>query len=201
MSNAKNRLQELFHARGWRLDWSALLRHDQLGLSGGWRSTIDHVLPDGRRLVGAGEANKTTQADIAAIAAAFEGLDVEVQGDDDAIMVDAQAGDALIKLAAYVVMADASPASRSLWLQHHETDAGLSTLFDRWWDAGDEDVQSYGRGRGEKFQASVVEALIWRRFRDRVIMADAKDALVQIIDLLGRDARARDAGSDRPAEG
>lgn len=182
-TNAKNELQELYQANGWPLDWTGMFERVQTGLSGGWRSSIDHTLPDGRRLVGTGEANSSSQADIAAIAVALKGMSPELP--DATVMADAQPGDVLIKLAAYITMADASPDERSKWLQAHERDPELEVLFDRLWAAGDPDVRKYGRGRGEKFKASVIEALIWQRFQDQVLAPGAKDALADIFELVG----------------
>ena len=187
-TNAKNRLLELYQANGWHLDWTGMFKREATGLSGGWKSTIDHTMPDGRRLVGTGEANRASQADIGAVAAAL--CDLDTYDDEPEVMADAQPGDALIKLAAYLTMADASPEERSDWLQKNETDPRLAALFDRLWDVGDPDVRKYGRGRGEKYKASVVEALIWRRFRDQVLAPGAESALAQVFELVGRGGEA-----------
>jgi len=182
MTNAKNRLQELIQARGWTVTWDDVLTREQLGLSGGWRATLEVVLPSGVRLLGTGDGNSKSEADVAAIAAALDDFDV---GEEEAgVFADAQGGDALIKLAAYVVKADLSPEGRSQWLQAHEADAYLARVFDQLWEAGDADVRGFGRRRGEKFKASVVEALIWRRFRQKVLSETARASLEDIIQLL-----------------
>ncbi len=178
--NAKNELQELFQRMGWKTPAAGLYSHERVEPSGRWRSTIDFRLEDDRHLSGVGEADTKSQADVAAAAAALEKL--EPEPDDLDVRRDAQAGDALIKLAAYLVLGD--PAAASTWLQSYEADAHLAKVCERWARAGDPEVLRLGAGRGWKHRASIVEALIWRRYRGRVLGPEGEAALREIVDLL-----------------
>ena len=193
--NAKNQLQEHYQANGWPLE-GVKYTHEQLGLSGGWRSTIDLTMPNGRRLAGTGEGPRKSDADVAAAANALATLPADTL--DTAIKSDAQPGDARIKLAVYVTMAAATPEERSRWLQEHEGDSALALIFDRSWEAGDADVCQYGPGRSVKFKASVVEALVWRRFREHVLGPGAKDVLARLFAFIERGGPGTRSGQ-RPS--
>ncbi|HNC97869.1 MAG TPA: hypothetical protein PKW90_17200 [Myxococcota bacterium] len=181
MINAKNQIQELLAGLGLPIN-RAVYTHTQAGV-GAWTSTLVVTLPDRPPLTGTGTAMRKSQADIAAAADAIAKLEEErgLAGQNWALMyAEAQAGDALLKLAGYLNSELTSPESRSRWLQLHESDASLSQVFDRWFDQGDPDLAAYGRGLGEKNKATVVEALLWRRYGTRVLGPGAMEALAEL---------------------
>lgn len=96
------------------------------------------------------------------------------------------AEDALHKLAGYLATGLRSPEERSWWLQLHEADASLAQVFDRWFDEGVPELAMYGRALGEKNKATLVEALIWRRYGARVLGPGAMEALSELQEALSR---------------
>ncbi|MFT6819137.1 MAG: hypothetical protein ACJATT_002958 [Myxococcota bacterium] len=177
-TNAKNQLLELFQDRGWELP---TFHHSLSGPP--WESSLDMVLPDNRVLKGKGSGRKKPIADVAAAEQALANLESDPDPDSD-LWLDAQRGDALIKLAAYLGVDLVTPEDKSQWLQDHEADDHLASTLKRWSDAGDEEAQAYWGGRGHKHRATVVEALIWRRFHKRILGPDALPALREILQLL-----------------
>lgn len=170
--NAKNELKELLEARGLPTTL-ATYTHTQ-GVAGLWTSTVEVRIPGREPVHGVGTATRKTEADIAASADVLPKL-TEASEADTAhwalIIAEAQAGDALIKLAAY--LGGGSPEERSVWLQDHESDVALARLFDRWYEEGAPELISYGSGLGTKYKATLVEAIIWRRFGARMLAANA----------------------------
>jgi hypothetical protein len=57
-------------------------------------------------------------------------------------------------------------------LQQFEADSHLAQIFDHWKAKDDPDLAIWGIELGEKRKATVVEALLWRRFGAKVIAAD-----------------------------
>lgn len=186
MLNAKNQIQELLAGKG--LPLSSAVYTSTPDVDGGrWTSTVVLTLPGQPPIVGTGAAQRKTQADVAAAADALAKLETEPSptGHDwGQIHTDAQRGDALLKLAGYLAEDLASPEERSLWLQSHESDAALARLFDRWFEAGDPDLAVYGAGLGEKNKATLVEALVWRRYGKRVLAHGAGIALGELRQML-----------------
>jgi len=179
--NAKNRLLEYVQSLGLSPN-VVRFKTNQTGMSGGWRSLVEVTLPDGRSLSGVGLHNGKRDAEIAACEEALAGIETHTA--EESTWSDAQPGDLLIKLAAYMTLQGASPEERSQWLQQNEQDVVLAELFDRWWGEGISDVRDLGSGRGTKYKATAVEALIWRKFKDRVLRPDAKEALAEIVKLV-----------------
>jgi hypothetical protein len=165
------------------------------GGPGGWESTLTLTLPSGATYTGFGSASTKAQADVLAcvpivellpvILAEFGAQTIAGRG------VDAQAGDALLKLAVYADPGEHSAAERSVWLQRNESDAALALVFDRWLAEGDPDVLAFGVGLGEKRRATAVEALIWRRYANRVLAPGATEALSELLREIERAARPR----------
>lgn len=176
--NAKNRLQELFDAKGWP---RPTFQQKQIGLQ--WTSTINVALPDGRTLYGTAAASRKTQADVAAAEAALASLAPDPEPEED-LWVDAQRGDALVKLAAYLAPHLRSTEAKSAWLQEHESDEFFSRTLERWADAGDAEAAEHLGQRGEKYRSTVAEAFIWRRFNKRVLAPGARPALLELMSLL-----------------
>ncbi len=177
----KSVLLEMFQERGWDLRWPELVAFEPS--VGGWRAVVDYQLRDGRRLSGEGKGSRKGVAEEQAFRQALEGLP-PLPSDPD-LELDAERGDLLIKLAVRWELASGTGEERSRWLQEHETDARLAALFDAWKLDGDEELRMLGDERGQKYKATVVEALIWRRFGERVLAASAEQALAEIVALVG----------------
>lgn len=184
--NAKNQIQELLAKKGLPLS-AAVYTSTQDFIGGPWTSTVVLTLPGQPPITGTGKAMRKTQADVAAAEDALAKLKTEPSPTDHdwaQIQADAQAGDALLKLATYLAHDLASPEARSLWLQEYESDAALARVFDIWFEAGDPDLAAYGAGLGEKNKATLVEALVWRRYGKRVLAHEAGRALRELREAL-----------------
>lgn len=179
--NAKNRLQELL---------------DNLGCTGNcidFRSTpltdlhcsnVTVTFPDGRIVHGTGEAQRKPDADIAAAQDALnliEQIYPYLLVDWKKLGVEAQAGDALIKLCVYLSIESKSVAENSNRLQNLETNVHLANVFDRWKADNDPRLAIWGTKLDIHRKATIVEALLWQCYGQQVI---ADNAPVQLADLL-----------------
>ncbi|MGF1674610.1 MAG: double-stranded RNA binding motif domain-containing protein [Rivularia sp. (in: cyanobacteria)] len=93
------------------------------------------------------------------------------------INVEAQRGDALIKLGVYLSAECHSANDKSKQLQNLEPDSHLAQVFDRWKSQGDPDLAIWGSHLGVKRKATLLEALLWRRFGMQVITTNAPTQL------------------------
>lgn len=99
--------------------------------------------------------------------------------DWDQIRCDAQAGDALLKLAHYAAPGSSTPEARSKSLQSSESDSVLARLFFQL--RGSEPwLRTFGPGLGEKLCATLVEATVWRRHREEVLHDGADRVLAEL---------------------
>jgi hypothetical protein len=126
-----------------------------------YRSTVMVKFPDGRivqgtgegqrngRIVqGTGEGQRRANADIAAAQDALDQVDriyPYLLVDWAKLSVEAQAGDALIKLGVYLSPELKSTAAKSNRLQNVETNAHLAKVFDRWKAQNDPRLAIWGR--------------------------------------------------------
>jgi hypothetical protein len=171
--NAKNQLLELLKNLGCNENCAEF--HSEF-VSSCHRSTVVVKFPDGRTVRGIGEGQRSSNADIAAAQAALEQvrhhhLDLLINWEE--INVEAQAGDALIKLGIYLSKSFTSASEKSQRLQSLESDAHLAEVFDQWKAEGNSDVAIWGTHLGIKRKATLVEAILWRRFGANVIATDA----------------------------
>ena len=185
MSNAKNTLHEVLQALGARPETSIECTHMAMGESGGWHSSVVATFPDGSRFTGQGEGGRRSSADFAA-AGEIMGVLRESRGDLlvnwEKIFADAQPGDALIKLSAYLASGLDDKHERSNLLQKKERDVYLATVvWDRWRAQGAPEMGRFGDHLGEKNKASLVEAILWWRYKDRVMKDGAVDALAELM--------------------
>jgi|GEM_PF-1669108 len=104
--------------------------------------------------------------------------------DWETVRVDAQRGDALIKLAGYLVDDPKTAFQTSRWLQSTESNPALADLFDRWRASGDPDLMAWGTHLSVPRKGTLVEAIIWRRFGRKVLAADAVGHLESLRTLL-----------------
>ncbi|MBD1852958.1 hypothetical protein H6F87_23720 [Cyanobacteria bacterium FACHB-502] len=104
--------------------------------------------------------------------------------DWSAIEVEAQAGDALIKLSVYLTPHLRTASEKSYYLQKFEKDSHLATIFDRWKAQGSPDLAIWGTELGRKQKATLVEAILWRRFRSRVLTDNAGTHFQELLQIL-----------------
>ena len=96
-------------------------------------------------------------------------------------MLEAQRGDTLIKLGIYLSEDFKKPSDKSLELQRKETNQRLAQVYDRWIADKDPDLTGWGTHMDVHKKASVVEALLWRRFNSKVIAIGANEYLKTLI--------------------
>lgn len=184
--NAKNRLLELLKNLGCSED-CADFQPKSLSSSGFHQSTVVIGFPDGRIIQGTGEGSRKSYADIAAAKDAIEKWSNSYQDllvNWAEINVQAQAGDALIKLGIYLSTAIKSASDKSLQLQRLESDSHLAMVFDYWKAQGDPDLAIWGANLGEKRKATLVEALLWQRFGTQVISTNASEQLQALMQMI-----------------
>ncbi len=182
--NAKNKLQELLNNLGCIdncIDFQHTLVADL------YRSTLIVTFPDGRIVRGTGEGQRKPDADISAAQDALdlvERIYPYLLVDWIKLGIEAQAGDALIKLGVYLSAESKSAADNSNRLKNSETDAHLAKVFDCWKDNGDRDLAIWGSSLGEKRKATLIEALLWRRYGQKVIAVNAQAHLSSLLETL-----------------
>ena len=199
MSNAKNQILEWLQSLGWPKHSLSSVRHTAVPPH---RVTATlSVPPLDLLLVAEAEAPDKTRADVAAceiILAELRAGHAELFVDPDSLYSDAQAGDALIKLAIYGWDAPLSPSQRTSILQRVESDRSLAGRLDEF--AGDGDwSRKFGPGVGEKVRATIVEAALWRRFRGAFHAGEVRRVLPEVRSVLGVKDVA--AGVGPPAAG
>lgn len=187
--NTKNQLLELLKNLGCSED-CADFQPESISPPGFHQSTVVVSFPDGRTVQGSGRGERKSDADIASAKDAIEQLsnnypDLIVDWAD--INVQAQAGDALIKLGIYLSTSIKSASEKSLQLQNLESDSHLAEVFDYWKAQGDPDLVIWGDNLGEKRKATLVEALLWRRFGTQVISNNASEQLQALIKMIITD--------------
>lgn len=109
----------------------------------------------------------------------------ELLVDWTAIMVEAQVGDALLKLCAYRSRKLSTAEAGSRWLQRNETDQNMVRIFEQMRRKGRTDVAMFGSNVGDKRKASWVEALIARRFSHLILRDDADRGFDDLMDFMG----------------
>ncbi|MEM6262531.1 MAG: putative dsRNA-binding protein [Bacteroidota bacterium] len=185
MYNDKNRLHEFLRDLGY---WeSRVTYHTRNDGSGAFTSRVEVNFADGRVVQATGEGGRKTEAEIAASTAVLKVIhdehpDLEVDWDE--IFVEAQAGDALIKLGAYLHPDLDTAADKSRWLQKMESDDHLISVFDHMQASGDPDVAIFGQNLGNKRKATFVEALVWRKFGSKWVTDAAKDGFGELASFL-----------------
>jgi hypothetical protein len=183
--NEKNKLGELLRDLGCSGN-CAEFRPEQISL-GQYRSTVVVAFPDGRKIQGVGEGGKRVSADMAAAQIALELWRNDYPDliiDWTRMYLDAQRGDALIKLGVYSSedLINADEASERL--RGTESDANLAQVFDKWKAQNDQDLTIWGDDLGVKRKATIIEALLWRRFRANIATDDMLLMLQSILKAL-----------------
>jgi hypothetical protein len=183
--NAKSQLLEILKDLGCP---ESLAKFQPCRVSGGcYQSTVAVIFPDGREVIGSGEGRQKTDADIAAAQDALDRLcqsyaDLIINW--DSLRLEAQAGDALIKLGVYL-SADLTRASEaSQRLQNMESNFHLAQVFDLWKSRNDPDLVIWGNCLSEIRKATLVEALLWRRYKLQINTTEAFAPLPSLLKTL-----------------
>lgn len=183
-NNAKNKLQELLDNLGCP---SNCLSFRSIPLANLHCSTVMVTFPDGRVIRGTGEGHRKSDADIAAAQDALDLVGREhpyLVVDWAKLSVEAQAGDALIKLGVYLSPELKSTAAKSKGLQNVENNAHLAKVFDRWKAQNDPRLAVWGTNLSEHRKATLVEALLWHGYGQQVIAANASAQLSDLLSTL-----------------
>ena len=179
--NAKNKLQELLDNLGCTGNCA---NFRSIHLSNSHLSTVVVTFPDGRIIRGTGEGHRRADSDIAAAQDALDRVEKEypdILVDWIKLAIDAQAGDALIKLSVYLSAESKSAAENSSRLKDSEPNAHLAKVFDRWKANKDPRLAIWGTDLSKHRKATLVEALLWQDYGQQVITANAP---IQLADLL-----------------
>jgi hypothetical protein len=182
--NAKNKLQELLDNLGCA---GNCIDFQHTSVSDFYRSTVMVKFPDGRTIQGIGEGQRKANADIAAAQDALDRVDriyPYLLVDWDELNIQAQAGDALIKLGVYLSPELKSTAAKSKGLQNVETNAHLAKVFDRWKALDDPRLAIWGTNLNEHRKATLVEALLWQGYGQQVITVNAPTQLADLLSTL-----------------
>ena len=186
--NAKNQLLEILKNLGcleecasFQTTLSSLPPNPQ-------HSTVVTVtFPDGRAVRGTGNGQRKVDAEIVAAQAVLETLRntcPELLVNWEEIYVEAQAGDALIKLGVYLSVSLKTASDKSKELQKWESDLHLAKVFEQWKAKGDPDLAIWGSNLGEKKKATLVEALLWKRYGSQIMTDDAPLKLQSLLKTL-----------------
>jgi hypothetical protein len=184
--NAKNQLLELLQELGCD-ESCAKFRSKSLSQNSGHSSTLVVIFPNGLQVTGTGIGHRVSESEIAAAQAVLDLLRAEYPRffvDWTKINLEAQAGDALIKLGVYLLSGLNNTSSKSKLLQNFESNSHLAKIFDIWKSVGDIDLAMWGSELGEKRKATLVEALVWRRFGKQVIRSDASAQFKLLLKIL-----------------
>lgn len=179
--NAKNQLLEVLKNLGGTEEL-VTFKHTSSSLH---YSTVRVAFPDGREIqaIGKGQRSKSLILQRHKQYLISYMRTTQISWWIGEIYAEAQAGDALIKLSAY--LSDlGSVGEKSRLLQALESDLHLAEIFDLWKSQGDPDLAIWGSKLSEKRKATLIEALIWRRFGKLVITGDATVQLQYLLEVL-----------------
>ncbi len=186
INNAKNQLLELLKNLGCSEN-CANFQSIHTSFSGFYSSTVRVNFPNGYVVQGVSESKGKPAAEIAAAQIVLNLIVKnypEFLVNWDEINVEAQAGDALIKLSVYLSSQSKNSHDKSKQLQHLESDSNLAKVFDRWKAQGDPDLAIWGINLSEKRKATLVEDLLWGRFSNQVLTIDASTKLQVLLSTL-----------------
>ena len=172
--NAKNQLQELLRNLGCCIHTCLNFQHAPV--SNSYSSTVTVTFPDGRIVQGAGTGPSKPDADIAAAQDTLDRVKriyPYLLVDWKKLGVEAQAGDALIKLGVYLSAESKSAAENSFRLKDSEPNAHLAKVFDRWKANKDPRLAIWGTDLSKHRKATLVEALLWQGYGQQVIADNA----------------------------
>jgi len=99
---------------------------------------------------------------------------------DNEINVDAQKGDLLIKLYAYLKDDLGSIGDKSIWLQGNESNKNLAKIFDRLKEKSHPDIAIFGNNLGWKHKADWIEFLLWKQFNENGASSLLKESIENV---------------------
>ncbi len=180
--NPRNKLAELLKALGWPED--AIGSNGAVGGGPPHEAEVYFSLAElGIEWTARAEARRLKQAELAAFAVLLDRLGRErpelLAVDWDAVRSEAQAGDALLKLAFYAEPGGHPPWERSGKLNEAESDRALSEQFERLRQEVDW-LRIFGPELGTKKRATLTEAVIWRRHGADVLDRGARGVLAAL---------------------
>jgi hypothetical protein len=188
--NTRNQLDELLRNLGCNETQESDYQFRSISPNGLFHCTLVVRFPDGREVRGEGEGSRKSIASIEAAQAVLDQINLQYPDlivNWDEIFVEAQKGDALIKLGVYLSEDLITSSDRSYRLQKLESDSHLADIFDRLKNQGDPDLAKWGQNLGEKRKATLVEALLWERFGRKIIGEDATNELRYLINKIDLD--------------
>lgn len=186
INNAKNQLLELLKNLGCSEN-CANFQSIHTSFSGFYSSTVRVNFPNGYVVQGVSESKGKPAAEIAAAQIVLNLIVKnypEFLVNWDEIYVEAQAGDALIKLSIYLSTDLKSSDNKSKQLQSLESNFNLAKVFDHWKVQGDPELAIWGTNLSQERKATLVEALLWRRFNSQVLTIDASTKLQVLLSTL-----------------
>jgi len=166
MINYKNELSELVQNIGY------LAKHIQyrtLEEENGFTVLVVITLNKDIEVRAEGSASTKKEAQMRAAKNALADLETNypiLSVNWDKVNVEAQKGDVLIKLYAYLKDSLGSRGEKSLFLQRNESNANLADIFDKLQQQQHPDVTIFGDNLGWKHKADWIEALIWKQFNE-----------------------------------
>ncbi|MEZ4888593.1 MAG: hypothetical protein R3E32_27965 [Chitinophagales bacterium] len=186
MYNAKNQLHELVKELGYFED---CVSFKTIVRQGEFYSEATFWVKDGRKITEIGVGHKKTASEINAsenlLSIIFdEHKDLIIDWEE--VKIEAQAGDGLIKLCAYLNEAHATAEAKSIWLQQMESDKNMVEIFDQLQSENHPSVALFGDNLGAKRKATWIEALISKKFAQSIIAPSASKAFRELTLFLER---------------
>jgi len=182
--NARNQLDELLKNLGCNETQESDYQFRSISPNGFFRCTLVVRFPDGREVQGEGEGSRKSIASIETAQAVLDQINLHYPDlivNWGEISVEAQKGDALIKLGVYLSADLITSSDRSYRLQKLESNSHLADIFDRWKNQGDPDLAKWGLNLSGDKKATLVEELLWKRFGRQIIDEDAINELRSLI--------------------
>lgn len=185
--NPRNELEQLLRMWGLVAERHIHTRYEEPGEQ--WfRATVTVEFPDGETVAARGERTigkkATMKQACAAVLHKLRSTHPHLFVDWEEIRVDAQAGDALIKLAAYLSPSLESSSASSCWLQKLESNAHLARVFDQWKEDGHPELARWGSWLSDHRKGTLVEAALWREVGPLVVPAAGRHRLEGLIERL-----------------
>ena len=146
------------------------------------------TFPNGVQVSGQGDSARKKEAQQEACNQVLQNIQCdhpELLIDWPAVMVEAQVGDALLKLCAYRSRKLSTAEAGSRWLQDIETNRNMAQIFNKMKQRGHSDVAMFGSNVGDIRKASWVEALIARRYSHLILRDDADRGFENLMDFMG----------------
>lgn len=148
-------------------------------------ATVSVVLPsgqtvqaEGRESIGKGE---TTLSACSSVLDLIRQAHPEYFQPWETIRLEAQAGDALIKLATYLATDFTSTKKTSEFLQKFETNKNLGFIFDTQRQNGNPFFSIWGEHLSPDRKGTLVEAWIWQRYKQKVVSSQFQDHLAKVL--------------------